>query len=80
MAPGLLQEIRAKKEELLAKQLEEEKQREDVAQKRALTKDAQKAEENSVDPIDMIGGQVLDRCFSSSSCLANSSSFFARIS
>ncbi|GHJ86437.1 hypothetical protein NliqN6_2839 [Naganishia liquefaciens] len=55
-----LQEIRAKKEELLAKQLEEEKQREDVAQKRALTKDAQKAEENSVDPIDMIGGQVLD--------------------
>jgi predicted dithiol-disulfide oxidoreductase (DUF899 family) len=33
-----LQEIRAKKEELLAKQLEEEKQREDVAQKRAFLK------------------------------------------
>lgn len=55
-----LQELQAKKDELLAQQLDEEKQREEAAQKRALAKDKPREDENSVDPIDMIGGELVE--------------------
>lgn len=54
------QELQATKDELLAQQLDEEKQREAAAQQRALDKEKQQEDENSMDPIDMIGGEIVE--------------------